>query len=73
MQAAIDKKPWKLSFTRKETEETIERIVNADDILTLIAQRNWEMAEPGLLYWDTVEKRNMLCYDNEFQYVSTNP
>lgn len=27
----------------------------------------------GLLYWDTIEKHNMLCYDPDFQYVSTNP
>lgn len=40
MNAAINKKPWKLSFTRTETGEIIEKIVNADDVLTLIAQRN---------------------------------
>lgn len=46
MNAAVNKQPWKLSFTRKETGETIEKEVNADDVLTLLAQRNWEMAEP---------------------------
>ena len=73
MNAAINKQPWKLSFTRKETGETIEKEVNADDVLTLLAQRNWEMAEPGLLYWTRVESHNMLSQDPDFQYVSTNP
>lgn len=46
MEAAINNQDWELSFTRKETGETISKIVNANDILTLLAKRNWEMAEP---------------------------
>jgi hypothetical protein len=40
MEAAINNQDWELSFTRKETGETISKTVNANDVLTLLAKRN---------------------------------
>lgn len=73
MNAVVDDEDWTLSFTRKETGETISKNIKARDILKLIAKRNWEMGEPGLLYWDRIERWNMLDTNSEFKYVSTNP
>jgi len=71
MYAVAYNKPWKLSFDNNG--EIIEKIVNARDIFNLLAKRNWEMAEPGILYWDNICNYNMIHNHPDFQYVSVNP
>lgn len=73
MQAVVDDEPFELSFTREETGETISRTVNARDLLMKIAQNNWEMGEPGLLFWDRISSWNMLSEYDDFEFASTNP
>lgn len=72
MQAAIDDKVWETEFTSKETG-TITRTFKARDLLKLLAKRNWEWAEPGLLYWDRITNYNMLDNDDNFVYAGVNP
>jgi ribonucleoside-diphosphate reductase alpha chain len=62
---------WKLYF--KTEHEEIERTVKAREIFHLLAQRNWEMAEPGILYWDNIRNHNMLNTDPDFEYAGVNP
>jgi ribonucleoside-diphosphate reductase alpha chain len=62
---------WKLYF--KTEHEEIERTVKAREIFHLLAQRNWEMAEPGILYWDNIRNHNMLNTDDDFEYAGVNP
>ena len=64
---------WVMSFTRPETGEVIERTESARDILNLIAKTNWDYAEPGLLYWDTISNYNLMSEDPNFEYAGTNP
>ena len=71
MKAVEENSTWKLSFNNGD--ELIEKTVNARDIFKLLAQRNWEMAEPGILYWDNICNYNMLDKDPNFSYASTNP
>lgn len=73
MQAVVDDKPWVLTFTTENSEESIVKTVNARDIFKLLAKRNWEMAEPGVLYWDRISKYNMLDTDPAFSYAGVNP
>lgn len=73
MQAVKNKEMFRLSFTRKETGETIEKWVNAYDIFHQICEMNWNYAEPGMLFWDTINKDNLLEYDSEFSYAGVNP
>lgn len=55
----------------EEDDIYVKRVV-AKDVLMLLAQRNWEMGEPGLLYWDRISNYNML--DNtDFEYAGVNP
>lgn len=71
MLAVIEDKDWMLYF---ETDsEIIEKKVNARKIFKLLAKRNWEMAEPGILFWDTICERNLLNTDSNFQYAGVNP
>ena len=64
---------WVMSFTRPETGEIITKREKARDIMYLIAKTNWDYAEPGLLYWDTMTKYNLMSEDPEFEYAGTNP
>lgn len=71
MRAVEDDAPWALRF---ETEtESISKVVQARDIFKLLAKRNWEMAEPGILYWDRIKNYNMLDTDSNFEFAGVNP
>lgn len=71
MKAVRDNKEWKLSF--KTEQEDIEKTVNARDIFMLLAKRNWETAEPGILYWDNINNYNLMNNNPEFSYSGVNP
>jgi ribonucleoside-diphosphate reductase alpha chain len=71
MQAVINNEKWTLHFDTEH--EHIEKTVNARDIFMLLAKRNWEMAEPGVLFWDNITKYNMVSEDLEFSYAGVNP
>lgn len=64
---------FKLSFTRKETGETIEKTVKARDLFDKICQINWNYAEPGMLFWDRIESWNLLSECKNFHYGGVNP
>lgn len=71
MQAVKTNKDWILHFDTEH--EHIEKVVKAKDIFMLLAKRNWEMAEPGILYWDRIEEYNMLNSDRNFSFAGVNP
>ena len=73
MQAVKNDEPFTLSFTRLETGEVIEKTVNARELFHKVCEMNWDYAEPGMLYWDTIEKWNLLSEDKNFKYAGTNP
>lgn len=73
MQAVINDEDWEMSFTRKETGETITRTMSAKELYHDLCENNWNYAEPGMLFWDNIEKYNMLSNDPEFQFAGTNP
>jgi ribonucleoside-diphosphate reductase alpha chain len=73
IQAVIDNKDYRLSFTREVTGEVIEKVVSAKEIFNKFAEMNWQMAEPGLLMWDRIESWNLLSEDKNFKYASVNP
>lgn len=73
MGAVMNNEPWTLSFKRPETGETIEKVVQANDIFKMICENNWNYAEPGLLFWDRIEDYNLLSTNDEFSYAGTNP
>lgn len=62
-----------LSFTREETNETIEKTVNAYEMFKKFSEMNWDYAEPGMLFWDRISNYNLVSEDKEFSYAGTNP
>lgn len=73
MIAVQQHKPFKLSFTREETGETIVKEVDAYSLFHKLCEMNWNYAEPGMLFWDRIENWNLLSCDDNFQYAGVNP
>lgn len=73
MNAVENNLDWKLTYIRKETNETIEKIVKAKELFKVLAKMNWDYAEPGILNWDRITKWNLLSEDENFEYAGVNP
>ncbi len=73
MKAAIGNEKWLLHFTRKETQEVIQNEVDASEILDKLAFNNWDMAEPGALFWDRIKNWSLLSHDKNFEFAGVNP
>lgn len=73
MKAVINDEEHELSFIRNETGEEIKKVVKAKDLFHKIAQNNWNMGEPGMLFWDRIENWNLLSGFEDFHYAGTNP
>lgn len=73
MEAVKEDKDFKLEFYRPETDEKIEKVVNARQIFKRIAENNHAMGEPGVLFWDRIEDWNLLSEYDNFEYAGTNP
>lgn len=53
--------------------DTYFKVVKAKDLFTQLCKNNWNYAEPGILYWDSIEHYNLLSTDKEFKYAGVNP
>lgn len=73
MDAVKNNRDYKASFTRKPTGEVIEKTINARHLFETIAKNNWNVAEPGMLFWDRIENWNLVSQDPSFKYTSVNP
>lgn len=73
MAAVKNKSKFTLSFTREATGETITKTIDAYDFFHKICERNWDYAEPGMLFWDRIESWNLLSCDKSFKYAGVNP
>ena len=73
MKAVEEDKDWELYFERPETQEKISKLVKATDIFNLLCESNWNYAEPGMLFWDTITSYNLQSENQEFSYAGVNP
>lgn len=71
MRAVESDSKFRLHFTMEDGSE-ITKVINAREVFMLLAKRNWEMAEPGILYWDRISNYNLL-QNTEFKYAGVNP
>lgn len=72
MQAVLEDKDWVTEFNSPETGK-ITKTFRAKELLKLLAKRNWEWAEPGILYWNRIKSYNMNNNNPDYQLVGTNP
>lgn len=68
MRAVLDDEDFDLQFEGK-----VYKTVKAKELFHKFCENNWNYAEPGLLFWDTIESQNLLEYDPDFSYAGTNP
>ncbi len=55
-------------------DAVVTKVVNARDVWQKFVDSAWECAEPGALFWDTVQSGPADCYANAgYETVSTNP
>ena len=73
MQCAKEDKDYDLYFQVEDTKEVIHRRVSAKKLLQKLAKNNWRTAEPGMLFWNTIEKYHLMSADPTFKYASVNP
>lgn len=73
MEAVKNDDEYTLAFGRGETGEIIAKRVRARDVFMKLAELNWRVAEPGILYWDRITDWNLLSEDPEFEYAGVNP
>ena len=73
MRAVENDTEYHLQFIREETKDIIVKTVRARDIFMKLAETNWDYAEPGILYWDNIERRCLLEHDDNFEFAGTNP
>lgn len=73
MKAVEEDSTWDLTYTREATGEKIVKTVNAKELFQKLAHNNWDMAEPGALFWDRIEGWNLLSEDDTFQFAGVNP
>ena len=72
MQAVVENRDWELRF-ETEKGDVLTKTVNAAELFRKLAKNNWSMAEPGILYWDTITNYNILSEDPNFEYAGVNP
>ena len=56
--------------------EVHERGTLQNKLFMQLAENNWDYAEPGILYWDTIKYYNLLSEyvkHNEFEFAGVNP
>ena len=73
MRAVESDDDWDLRFERPETGEVISETIRAKELFNLLCKQNWDYAEPGILFWDTISNYNLLNNNPNFHYESTNP
>lgn len=73
MEAVVRDEMFELYFKREETGEEIKKEVRAKDLFRLICEQAWDNAEPGVLFWDTITRYNLMEYDENFELAGTNP
>ncbi len=75
MQAAVEGKPYMQQFPIDSAEPDHIKEIDAKALWEKIVHNAWKSAEPGVLFWDTIQRESIPdCYaDLGFRTVSTNP
>lgn len=75
MQSAVDGTPYIQQFPVNSDNPETTKEINATNLWNKIVHNAWKSAEPGVLFWDTIQRESLPdCYsDLGFETVSTNP
>lgn len=73
MECVRDKKPYTQVFDRPESNQHIEKKLDANAFFQRLCYTNWDYGEPGCLYWDRISDWNLLSEFPDYSYAGTNP
>jgi len=73
MKAVVEDRDFELYFKVEATGEEIRRTVKARELFRKIAKSNWNMAEPGLLFIDKINRWHLMSEDKDFEFAGVNP
>lgn len=75
MKAAIEGREYTQQFPVDSSAPLVQKQTNAKKLWEKIVHNAWKSAEPGVLFWDTIQRESIPdCYaDLGFRTVSTNP
>nr|WP_320117590.1 adenosylcobalamin-dependent ribonucleoside-diphosphate reductase [uncultured Marinifilum sp.] len=75
MQSVIDGTPYTQQYPINSKTPTYSKDIDAGKLWSKIVHNAWKSAEPGILFWDTIERESVPdCYaDLGYRTVSTNP
>ena len=73
MQTVEEDRVWTCKYVRPETGETIRKPFRARELFKKFCDANYDYGEPGLLFWDTATKYNMLSTYPNFKFAGVNP
>lgn len=72
MQAVENDEDWTLSFTTEKGDK-IEKTMKARELYRMNCQNNWDWAEAGFLFWDTITQWHLMSEHPEHEYEGVNP
>lgn len=75
MQSVVDGTPYRQQFPVNAADPEVVNEIDASKLWNKIVHNAWKSAEPGVLFWDTIQRESVPdCYsDLGFETVSTNP
>lgn len=73
MKAVLNKSMYECKFKVGYDGEEIVKEVDAYKLFMKLITNNWDFAEPGILFWDNIEKNHLLSADKDFKYAGVNP
>ncbi len=75
MQAVVDGTEFTQQYPINSANPTYTKDIDAGKLWNKIVHNAWKSAEPGILFWDTIERESVPdCYaDLGYKTVSTNP
>ncbi len=75
MRSIIEGRPYIQQYPVKSHNPIVTREIDAQKLWNKIVHNAWQSAEPGILFWDTIQRESIPdCYaDLGFETVSTNP
>lgn len=73
MEAVLNKSMYECKFKVIDDGEEIIKKVDAYKLFMKLITNNWDFAEPGILFWDNIEKNHLLSEDKAFKYSGVNP
>ncbi|MBR2638592.1 MAG: adenosylcobalamin-dependent ribonucleoside-diphosphate reductase [Bacteroidaceae bacterium] len=75
MQAVTNDTPYEQKYPIDSNSPIVTKSINAGELWKKIIHNAWKSAEPGVLFWDTIQRESIPdCYaDLGFKTVSTNP